>query len=286
MVAGGARELKARLSIAPRDRRIVFLILWVAVPLVFFSLSQSKRPQYVLPLIPGIGLLVAALWHRAAGPLAGVRSAAAALAAAGLLFLSVRHRIAGWIDTTDPVAAAIPATALGLGTACLLGAFVAWFGTRQRTLALLGLLIPVTSIPLVSTGLMHEIGADRSAERIAAAIDRIGGSRIQVVAVGTFPLSLPFYLRRPILLSTDDGAEMTSNFLIRHFDDWRGAETLRPAAWWQEALVQCSRPRVFVVRTDDLTTRNRLGDHLALIVETRKHAVYGPCGLSDLALGS
>ena len=37
----------------------------------FFSLSQSKRPQYILPLIPAVALLIAAIWPavrmRAAG---------------------------------------------------------------------------------------------------------------------------------------------------------------------------------------------------------------------------
>ena len=59
---------------APLDRRIVFLLLWVFVPLLFFSLSQSKRPQYMLPLVPAVGLLAGALWTRR-----GVRAAAAAL---------------------------------------------------------------------------------------------------------------------------------------------------------------------------------------------------------------
>ncbi|UCD25524.1 MAG: glycosyltransferase family 39 protein, partial [Gemmatimonadota bacterium] len=56
-------------SLAWRDRygnmdgRIVYLLLWIVVPLIFFSLSQSKRPQYVLPLVPAIAMLVAAAWH-------------------------------------------------------------------------------------------------------------------------------------------------------------------------------------------------------------------------------
>src|SRR6266550_2610763 len=34
-----------------------YLMLWLAVPFIFFSLSQSKRPQYILPLMPAIALL-------------------------------------------------------------------------------------------------------------------------------------------------------------------------------------------------------------------------------------
>src|SRR5207247_9206351 len=42
-----------------RDRNDAFLLLWILVPLLFFSLSQSKRPQYILPLMPAIAWLAA-----------------------------------------------------------------------------------------------------------------------------------------------------------------------------------------------------------------------------------
>ncbi len=37
----------------------VFLIIWLLAPIVFFSLSQSKLPGYILPAIPAAPLLVA-----------------------------------------------------------------------------------------------------------------------------------------------------------------------------------------------------------------------------------
>jgi 4-amino-4-deoxy-L-arabinose transferase-like glycosyltransferase len=39
-----------------------FLLLWILVPFVFFSLSQSKRPQYIVPLLPAVALLAARAW--------------------------------------------------------------------------------------------------------------------------------------------------------------------------------------------------------------------------------
>jgi 4-amino-4-deoxy-L-arabinose transferase-like glycosyltransferase len=41
------------------DALIVFLILWLAVPAVFFSLSQSKLPGYIIPALPAGTLLLA-----------------------------------------------------------------------------------------------------------------------------------------------------------------------------------------------------------------------------------
>ena len=40
------------------DRSKVFTVAWLIVPLVFFSLSKSKIPGYVLPVLPAAALLV------------------------------------------------------------------------------------------------------------------------------------------------------------------------------------------------------------------------------------
>ncbi len=41
----------------------VFLLLWIAVPVMFFTISESKLPGYILPAIPPCGML-AAEWLR------------------------------------------------------------------------------------------------------------------------------------------------------------------------------------------------------------------------------
>ena len=43
----------------------LFLLLWGFLPIVFFSLSESKLPGYILPAIPAFGLMLADyLWQR------------------------------------------------------------------------------------------------------------------------------------------------------------------------------------------------------------------------------
>jgi len=42
----------------PRDRGLVFAVLWLLVPLVFFSFSGSKLTAYILPALPGAALLM------------------------------------------------------------------------------------------------------------------------------------------------------------------------------------------------------------------------------------
>ncbi|MBI1872427.1 MAG: glycosyltransferase family 39 protein [Acidobacteria bacterium] len=46
----------------PRDRQ---LLIWVAAPLLFFSVSVGKQPRYILPVLPPIAILLAATIVRA-----------------------------------------------------------------------------------------------------------------------------------------------------------------------------------------------------------------------------
>lgn len=267
------------------DRQTVFLLLWIIVPLVFFSLSQSKRPQYVLPLIPAAGLLVGVAWARVRGRFPGVRPAAAGLAVLGAFLLLTRDSIASWVPASPDVAAQIPITAVMLGGVCLVAAVGAWTGASHRGVVLLALSLPVAAVPFASAGLMAAIGSQRSAEQLATAIVAAAGSSTQVVGVQAFPPSLPFYLKQTIVLSTVDGAELTSNYLVRDIDPWRNepGTTLRDADWWREAVTNCTRSRVFVLKVDDTYSRTFLEGVLPLIVATQRYAVYGPCGGGRLA---
>ena len=130
---------------------------------------------------------------------------------------------------------------------------------------------------------MAAIGSQRSAEQLATAIVAAAGSSTQVVGVQAFPPSLPFYLKQTIVLSTVDGAELTSNYLMRHVHEYRGfGSTLRRADWWQEALLTCSKPTVFVTRSENGEARDVLSQ-LDFIMDNGKYVAYGPCGLETLA---
>jgi 4-amino-4-deoxy-L-arabinose transferase-like glycosyltransferase len=266
------------------DHRAVFLALWMLAPLVFFSLSQSKRPQYVLPMVPAVALAVAGLWQREARSI-GVRAAAVLLTLFGATLVLLRGSIAGWIPAAQAdVAAAIPRTGLTLGLVCVAAGVAAWAGGRRSSIALLALVLPVASIPVVSLQLMAAIGEDRSARALAEAIDGATGGHAEVIGIAAFPPSLPFYLGRTIRIATDDGAELTSNYVTEHLAHLRArpGTPLREGDWWRNALLECRTGTVFVVRTADSASTRRLQAQLPLLIATRKYAAYGPCRAGTL----
>ncbi len=46
-----------------QKRHVVFLLVWTATYLIFFSLSKSKKPLYMMPTLPAIAMVLALLWN-------------------------------------------------------------------------------------------------------------------------------------------------------------------------------------------------------------------------------
>ena len=116
-----------------RERRPRFLLTWVTVTLVFFSLSRDKLPGYILPALPPLAALAGLALARANRPVrAGLALSALTLglvpAAASLLpdalNTGLRQALAGL-----PVNGAALLAAAGLG-------FVVWRAERRLAVAL------------------------------------------------------------------------------------------------------------------------------------------------------
>jgi 4-amino-4-deoxy-L-arabinose transferase-like glycosyltransferase len=282
VVLAGARSIMH--AARERDPDTILLLLWILVPLVFFSLSQSKRPQYVLPLIPAVALLVARLWRDCPDRLSGVRIAGGALGVMGLVLAVMQGSIAHAFGASAAVTATIPQAAWVLASCCAIGATVALVLPARRGAVVLALAFPVTAIPFAGRGVIDQIAHERSSADLARAIQPVLRPATRVVAAGTFPLSLPYYLERPVLLASGDARELTSNYLVRSPAARYGDATpLRPAEWWREAIVACDPKVIVVVRQNDQARRAVLEAKLPLLIETPRYAAYGPCGRTDLA---
>ena len=233
-----------------KDRRLLYLILWIAIPFVFFSINQSKRPQYILPLMPAIALVVAHMWREAK-----TRATAIVLAAFGALFLAAPlffHRT----KMKPEIAAVADETALALGVAFLAGGLIALFARERRELALIALSLPMIAIPLLANPLMNALGERRSTKSFIAELRPHLTPGTEVIGVEAFTGSMAFYLERPIVVVTEDASELTSNYLVRRYGRFttNPASPLKPLPYFERSLASPA-PRVYVLRNNDAKRR-------------------------------
>jgi len=232
-----------------------YLLLWIAMPFIFFSLSQSKRPQYILPLMPAIALLVARRMSW--------RLAAIALAVFGALLLGALTFVH------------LP---YGAGTAIVLGAMMLICGVVgiliRGQVAVIALSIPMLAAPLLMNEAMREVAWRRSAKALVAEIRPLIQVDTEVVGIEAFTGSMAFYLQRPIIIVTPDGAELTSNYIMRHYSRFAGdpRSTIRSMAWLPNAFDH-SRPRLIIVRDNDRRNRAIVEQHGAKLAATGAHFV-------------
>jgi 4-amino-4-deoxy-L-arabinose transferase-like glycosyltransferase len=270
----------------------ILLACWVIAPLLFFSLNQSKLPQYVLPLMPPFAIAAARLLTRQAPELGsginvGRRAYGAIAAIVGIALASLTLWLPAPISLTPAERAAIPPTALALGVALLVSAAMVWYGGRPRqprpATTIMGYALVVMMMPIVSGRLLDAVGEDRSARALARVIQNAGPADTEVIGVGAFPTSLPFYLRRTIPVATATGRELTSNFIADYHEQLRGYPNspLKPADYWSERLASCRTPAVFVTRANNARARVMLDSVVPLLLVEGRYAAYGPCAASS-----
>lgn len=253
----------------------LLLAAWVLGPLLFFSLNESKLPQYVLPLMPALALAAARNLSRD-GVAGGWKTYVVAAGGLALALASVTLWLPHALPLTDAERAAIPVAARSLAAALLGSAMLVGFAARRGSLTLVagGYALVTIALPFATAGLLRAVGDDRSAYALAQTIP----GRASVVAVAAYPPSLPFYLRRPVLLATPHARELTSNYIADYADHYRTVpgSPLLPVDAWRERLARCGEPTVFVTRAGDNAARADLV-RLPLLFADGHYAAYGPC---------
>jgi hypothetical protein len=109
----------------------------------------------------------------------------------------------------------------------------------------------------------------------------------EVIGVRAYAGSLGFYLRRPIVLASDDASEFTSNYLLRRYEKFSGpAGPLRPLSWFRANVEQCCARRVYIVRHQAQELRAALEARgMTAIASDARHVAYGPWYGNQEALG-
>jgi 4-amino-4-deoxy-L-arabinose transferase-like glycosyltransferase len=270
VLVGLAPLLVRRDRLPGADRAVAaFALRAVVALLVFFTLSASKRPHYILPAVVPLALLVAiaadvdhartvrvlratARWIGVAGAIA-LAAALAGFHASGDFDMFSRHLL----------------VAVGV-------LFVAWAGV---TLALgrrvaLALACAAAFAPALGFALVDPLTAyaeAHSARALAARVDRS-----PVVFFETFRTSLPFYLGQPVpLVSTVPS--FTSNYLRAEPTRARSGQFVSPDAL--RVLMAGADPPVVVVSRWRAARLTRLSPRpLYPLYTDHQSVLFGPKG--------
>jgi 4-amino-4-deoxy-L-arabinose transferase-like glycosyltransferase len=271
--ADGLRPSRAASDSGQGPARVL-LILWLAAPLLLFSLSRGKQTQYVLPLVPAVALLAAAGWTSRRR---GMRTAAVCWGVLGLALMAV----AGGLIDIDP--GRVPhelamRSAAGLGLAALLGSGLAWFSTgKRRLLTVIGLSLPMAIAPVVLGPVVAAVAESRSARGLAEAVESRAGRAPELLWIEAYAAGLSFYLERVVPLASVNGDELRSNYIVRNPDRYLSKSgPLRPPPD-ASALAVCSGPRVLLISSG----RRDLHEAIAaagvpVLVEEPRWTAFGP----------
>ncbi len=202
------------------------LIAWVLVAVVFFSLSQSKLPGYVLTAVVALGILVARVLDLAFAPEGRARRlvlrgavALAVLAALGAGLLALSRSTPGGLPALlhlrggDVQRLASAGGAL-LWTFAILAAAAAVAAARRDVRVAAGALaLPPLLLLTVGFGAARAYAEASSARPLARQLPALPPDA-EVACLQCLPNGLPFYLRRTVTVITADGSETTSNYVV------------------------------------------------------------------------
>jgi 4-amino-4-deoxy-L-arabinose transferase-like glycosyltransferase len=205
-----------------RRREFRLFLLWSAVVFVFFSLSRSKLPPYILPVFPFVSLALGCLVHEAwRGKAAPRKEKGIFICIFSLCFcvgtLYVLGPFAGYPALLFPEAALSPS---GLKVFALLVAgagllLVLFLLLRRGTFSSLFLALLFFEAVLM-VGLLCSMGVIddlNTTKRLALLIDHDAAKGDLVADYGSFEETLPFYtLRRVYLASYRGELEMGSEY--------------------------------------------------------------------------
>ncbi|QJW83958.1 hypothetical protein HK414_08310 [Ramlibacter terrae] len=188
----GANDLTARRM----------LVAWCWFVLVFFSVSGSKLPSYILPMFPGLALLLTQRLRHADSAAVRWHVLLPTLFWFGVLVVSTQIHRLPLGETPGEVLEVLAAQLRIAAGLYLAGAAVAWWELRRRRLTAalvsiaMGHFLATTAAMLAHDAYGQLKSAAPFAEALLGSIDK----DTPVFAVRRYDQTLPYYLQRNVVL--------------------------------------------------------------------------------------
>lgn len=185
----------------------LFCIAWIVAIVVFFSVSRSKLPAYVVPVFPALALIAGSRLCDLQNSRRSFIVSAWGTIVAGLLVLAATHWLPGWkkFDSLGPEAVqALIWVYAAAGLLAVSGASALAFLRRDRVRnALAVLMVGSFGFWHLISAYMHEVDESYSSERL---IEELTSDTkpfhpdAPFYSVALFDHSVPFYLGRTLTL--------------------------------------------------------------------------------------
>jgi 4-amino-4-deoxy-L-arabinose transferase-like glycosyltransferase len=225
------------------DDKTLYLVLWVSIPVLFFSASHSKLPHYILPIFPALSILAGAtligLYEQSASKLRAamilvwvVQSLNALYLLLGSFYPTIlAHQIRERFSDM-----ALLLWLYAIVSLVILGLMASRWITHDRVPQGVIYLVQVIVLGVffvVLTEVMVSTAPDRSAKTTAMAVlSQLRGGE-QVAFFETYMSGLPFYLHaeRPVWLITHENKKRT--FLGNYYAIGKRHDPVTP---WGKAI--------------------------------------------------
>lgn len=179
------------------------LWVWCIFVMVFFSFSGSKLAPYILPVLPALALLTAA--RQRTSPMRGLDFSAWLMLAAAAIFIAFTLAAPTVLDDPALRSVAYESRPVAVGNALIAAVAVLFYrhsaASEQPTHAVVSLAVGwFLGLAL----LFATVGQDsslRSGRDLAAAIPAELAAQAPIFSVQTYDQTLPFYLRRTMVLA-------------------------------------------------------------------------------------
>ncbi|MEB0010657.1 glycosyltransferase family 39 protein [Glaciimonas sp. Gout2] len=211
----GAHERNAASGFQPKK----MLLIWTLFIFVFFSISDSKLPSYILPIFPSLALLIACHLDRASNK--AINASALVLLIPGLVGVALAWKIPSLAKdafSAPLMAAHVPWVFAASVIACIGAVAALLLSRRQKEWAIVAL----AASGFVG-GQLLMYGHDPQG-RYSAGIDMVPAIEAEltpetpIYVVGKYEQSLPFYLRRTMIM-------------VQHMDELEFGLTQEPQLW-------------------------------------------------------